>query len=58
MSLEVLCICIFICMGPQGDQKNDQLPIFHEGKCKWEFLIEAESSTSQCECCLYESILE
>lgn len=50
MSLDVPCAYIFIYMGLQGD-KN--LPIFPKG-----FLIKAESSASQSECCLYESILE
>lgn len=58
MSLDVSYIYIFISMGLQGDKKTDQLPIFPKGECKWGFLIKAETRTSQCECCLYESILE
>lgn len=58
MSLDVPCIYIFISMEPQGAKKTDQVPVFPKGECKWGFLIKAESNTSQCECCLYERILE
>lgn len=34
MSLDVPCIYIFICMGPEDDRKTDQLPIFPKDICK------------------------